>query len=143
MPNVHSAPAAASAASAAHGADATDVRSKPSAVRRVANIVVVLVVVVLLPALVADAIAGEAGVGALLVGLTLGLVGSKLSGVRRMAYLVPGIGITAGLGASAAFGWWWVALVAVTGAIAGAGIASGYVALLMVPFAATFVSPAP
>lgn len=79
----------------------------------------------------------------MLIGLTLGLVGAKLSGVRRMAYLVPGIGITAGLGASAAFGWWWVALMAVTGAIAGAGIASGYAALLMVPFAATFVSPAP
>ena len=107
------------------------------------NILGVMLAVVLLPGLAAAWIAGAAGVAAIFWGLTLGLVGAKLSGVRRMVYVVPVIGVAAGLGASAAFDWWWGG--------GGGGrrgdcrrrIASGFPGLLMVPFAATFVSPAP
>jgi hypothetical protein len=124
-------------------ADVAGVQDKPSGARRLVNILGVMLVVVLLPGLAAAWVAGAAGVAAIFVGLTLGIVGSKLSGFRRMVYVVPVIGVAAGLAASAAFDWWWVAVVAVAGVIAGAGIASGFPGLLMVPFAATFVSPAP
>ena len=46
------------------------------------------------------------------------------------------------MGASTAYDWWWVALLACSGVIAGAGIGFGWFGpLLMVPFAATFVTP--
>ncbi len=56
------------------------------------------------------------------------------------SFLAPVVGLAAGLGAFTAFDWWWAALLAVTGAIAGAGIGFGWFApLVMLPFAATFV----
>ena len=59
-----------------------------------------------------------------------------------MGYLAPLMGLAAGLGAFTAYDWWWVALLATVGVIAGAGIGFGWFApLLMVPFAATFVVP--
>ncbi len=52
------------------------------------------------------------------------------------------IGVAAGLGAITAYDWRWVALLAITGVAAGAGIGFGWLpSLLMVPFAATFVTP--
>jgi hypothetical protein len=52
------------------------------------------------------------------------------------------MGVAAGLGAYTAYDWWWAALLASTGFIAGAGIRYGWLpALLMVPYAATFVTP--
>jgi hypothetical protein len=43
---------------------------------------------------------------------------------------------------STAYDWWWVALLACVGVIAGAGIGFGWLGpLLMVPYAATFVTP--
>ena len=57
-------------------------------------------------------------------------------------FVAPLLGVAAGLGASTAYDWWWVALLACSGVIAGAGIGFGWFGpLLMVPFAATFVTP--
>jgi hypothetical protein len=59
-----------------------------------------------------------------------------------MSYLAPLMGLAAGLGAFTAYDWWWAALLATVGLVAGAGIGFGWFApLLMVPFAATFVVP--
>ena len=85
---------------------------------------------------------GEFGAAAMVTGLLLGAVGAKLGGTRRMAYLGPATGLAAGLGAYAAYGWWWAGLLALTGVITGAGIRFGWFApLLMIPYAATFVVP--
>jgi hypothetical protein len=59
-----------------------------------------------------------------------------------MAYLAPGMGLAAGLGAYPAYDWRWAALLALVGVIAGAGIGFGWFGpLLMIPYAATFVVP--
>ena len=88
------------------------------------------------------ALVGELGVAAMGVGLLLGATGCKLGGTRRMLFVAPLLGVAAGLGASTAYDWWWVALLACSGVIAGAGIGFGWFGpLLMVPFAATFVTP--
>jgi Fusaric acid resistance protein-like len=59
-----------------------------------------------------------------------------------MAYLAPGTGLAAGLGAYAAYDWWWAGLLALTGVVTGAGIRFGWFGtLLMIPYAATFVVP--
>ena len=88
------------------------------------------------------ALVGEFGATAMFAGLLLGAVGSKLGGTRRMAYLAPGMGLAAGLGAYTAYDWWWAALLAIAGVIAGAGIRFGWFGpMLMIPFAATFVVP--
>src|SRR5580765_6900388 len=78
----------------------------------------------------------------MVTGVLLGGVGAKLGGTRRMSYLAPLMGLAAGLGAFTAYDWWWAALLATVGVIAGAGIGFGWFApLLMVPYAATFVVP--
>jgi hypothetical protein len=118
------------------------VRGKPSRARRVVNILVAALVVVVLPIVLVGLLVGEFGSAAMLMGLLLGLTGSKIGGSRRMLYVAPGIGVAAGLGAFTAYGWWWVVLLAATGVIAGVGERFGWFpALLMVPYAATFVSP--
>jgi MFS family permease len=95
-----------------------------------------------LPALLVGVLVGEFAAMALLVGLLLGGVGSKIGGSRRMLVVATLIGVAAGLGAGTAYDWWWAALLAGTGVVTGAGIGFGWFApLLMVPFAATFVSP--
>ncbi|MDN5766726.1 MAG: FUSC family protein [Humibacillus sp.] len=59
-----------------------------------------------------------------------------------MVIVAPLLGAAGGLGAYTAYGWGWAALLAVTGLVAGAGYGFGwFAALLMVPFAATFISP--
>jgi hypothetical protein len=136
-------------AEAAHGEETSNpsvggVRSTPSKVRRVVNILVAALVVVVLPIVLVGMLVGEFGSAATLIGLLLGLTGSKIGGTVRMLYVAPGIGVAAGLGAFTAFDWWWVVLLAATGVIAGAGERFGWFpVLLMVPYAATFVSPTP
>ena len=125
---------------AAKAADAAP--GKPSRARRIAHVLVAALVFVVLPMVLVGALVGEFGVGAMVMGLVLGATGSKLAGTRRMAYVAPAIGVAGGLGAVTAYDWWWVALLATVGVIAGAGIRFGWMpALLMVPFAATFVTP--
>ena len=69
-------------------------------------------------------------------------MGAKLAGTRLMVYVTPLVGVVAGLGAYTAYDWWWVALLAATGVLAGVGYRFGwFAALLMVPYAATFVTP--
>ncbi len=78
----------------------------------------------------------------LVAGLLFGVTGSKIGGTRRILYLVPLLGIAAGLGSASAYDWWWVALLTVSAAIAGGGFRFGWFpALLMLPYAATFVVP--
>jgi Fusaric acid resistance protein-like len=101
-----------------------------------------LLVAFVLPALLMGALVGQLGVSAMFIGLLLGVVGSKIGGTQRMLFVAPMIGLAAGLGASTAYDWWWAALLASVGVIAGAGIGFGwFAALLMVPYAATFVTP--
>jgi hypothetical protein len=59
-----------------------------------------------------------------------------------MLFVAPLLGLAAGFGAFTAYDWWWAGLLASTGVIAGAGAGFGwFAALLMVPYAATFVVP--
>jgi Fusaric acid resistance protein-like len=119
-----------------------DVVAQSSRAHRLLHVLGVVLVAVVLPTVVIGAFAGELGVWAMLVGLLLGAVGCKLGGTRRMALTAPLLGLAAGLGAFTAYDWWWAALLAATGFVAGAGIRFGWFApLLMVPFAATFVVP--
>lgn len=127
---------------ASAGADAVEVRGKPSRARRTMHILGALLVAVVLPAVVIGVLVGKFGATAMFTGVLLGGVGAKLGGTRRMSYLAPLMGLAAGLGAFSAYDWWWVAVLATVGVIAGAGIGFGWFApLLMVPFAATFVVP--
>lgn len=115
---------------------------KPSGARRVMHILGAVLVAVVLPALLIGALVGSLGVWAMFIGLTLGVAGSKIGGTHRMLFVAPMIGVAAGLGAFTAYDWWWAALLASVGVIAGAGIRFGWLpALLMVPYAATFVTP--
>jgi MFS family permease len=131
------APDGRAAAGAAAGA-----QDKPSGARRMVHILAALLVVVVLPALLMAALVGRLGVSAMFIGLLLGAVGAKLGGRHRMLFVAPVIGVAAGLGAITAYDWSWVALLGVVGVIAGAGIGFGWLPpLLMVPYAATFVTP--
>ena len=59
-----------------------------------------------------------------------------------MLYIAPAFGLAAGLGAFTAYDWWWAALLAFLGVVAGAGTYWGWLpTLLMLPFAATFATP--
>ena len=122
--------------------DQAGARDKPSGWHRVLHILAAVLVGVVLPALLLDALVGRLGVSAMFVGLILGGAGAKLGGTRRMLMVAPVVGLAAGLGAISAYDWWWAALLAATGVLAGAGIGFGwFAALLMVPYAATFVTP--
>jgi hypothetical protein len=117
-------------------------QAEPAGARRIGHIVGAVLVVAVFPALLMWALVGEFGATAMFTGLLLGAVGSKLGGTRRMAYLAPGMGLAAGLGAYTAYDWWWAALLAAAGVITGAGIRFGWFGpLLMIPYAATFVVP--
>ena len=112
---------------------------KPSSSRRTIHIVGAVVVVVVLPVVLLDALVGKFVANALLLGLLFGVLGSMVAGTRRMVYLAVPFGVAGGLGAFTAYGWWWVGLLALLGAIAGAGIGFGWLlSFLMLPFAATF-----
>ena len=113
----------------------------PSSTRRAIHIVAAVLVVVVLPVVLVDTLVGKFAANALFLGLLFGVLGSMVGGTRRMLYLAVPFGVAGGLGALTAYGWWWVALLALLGVIAGAGIGFGWLpALLMLPFAATFAS---
>ena len=117
-----------------------ETRSRPG---RIAHVLGAVLFGVALPAVLVGLLIGEFAAYAMLVGLLLGGVGSKIGGAHRMLALAPVVGLAAGLGAFTAYDWWWAALLASTGVLTGAGIGFGWLApLLMVPYAATFVSPA-
>ena len=123
-------------------ADAAGVEPKRSGARRMLNILAAVLVGLVLPVVVVGALVGHFGASAMFMGLVWGALGAKLGGTRRMLYIAPAIGVAAGLGAGTAYGWWWVALLALLGFIAGGGIGFGWLPpLLMLPFAATFVTP--
>jgi hypothetical protein len=83
-----------------------------------------LLVAVVLPTLLMGALVGSLGVSATLIGLMLGVAGSKIGGTYRMMFVAPMLGVAAGLGAFTAYDWWWAALLASTGVNAGAGLGS-------------------
>ncbi len=118
------------------------VKDKPSGAKRAIPIVVAVLVVVVLPVVLMDALVGKFGASAMIMGLLLGVLGSMIGGTRPMLYLAPAMGVAAGLGSFTAYNWWWVALLAILGLVAGAGMRFGWFApLLMLPFVATFASP--
>jgi len=115
------------------------VPGEPSGSRRMIHILGAVLVVVVLPVAVLYLLLGEFGSRAMVIGLLLGVLGSKLGGTRRMLYLAPAVGVAGGLGAITAYDWSWVVLLAVLGVIAGAGMRFGWLPSLLMPaFAATF-----
>lgn len=124
---------------AAGDAEPAAVAGKPSRSRRMIHILGAALVGVVLPVVLLHVFLGDLGSRAMVIGLLLGVIGSKLGGTRRMLYLAPAVGIAAGLGAITAYHWSWVVLLAVVGVIAGAGMRFGWLpSLLMLTFAATF-----
>ena len=121
---------------------AADASANRSRARRVIQIVLAVLVAFVVPVLLLDAFVGQYGANAMVLGVLVGALGSKIGGTRRMLYLAPALGLAAGLGAFTAYDWWWVGLLAASGVVAGAGIGFGWMLpLLMVPLVATFASP--
>jgi hypothetical protein len=119
--------------------DPAVVPGKPSGSRRMIHTLGAALVFVVLPVVVLYALLGELGSRAMVVGLLLGVIGSRIGGTHRMLYLAPAVGIAGGLGAITAYHWSWVVLLAVVAVIAGAGMRFGWLpSLLMLTFAATF-----
>jgi Fusaric acid resistance protein-like len=119
--------------------DPAAVPGKPSRARRMIHILVATLVAVVLPVVLLYVFLGDLGSRAMVIGLVLGVVGSKLGGTRRMLYLAPAVGVAGGLAAITAYHWSWVVLLAVVGVIAGAGMRFGWLpSLLMLTVAATF-----
>lgn len=119
--------------------DSAGVPSQPSRTRRMIHILGAALVGVVLPVVVLYLLLGNLGSRAMVIGLMVGVVGSKLGGTRRMLYLAPAVGVVGGLGAITAYHWSWVVLLAVVAVIAGAGMRFGWLpSLLMLTFAATF-----
>ena len=123
--------------------DQAGARDKPSGGHRVLHILAAVLVGVVLPALLLDALVGRLGVSAIYVGAFPGAVlAPGWGGTRRMLMVAPVVGLAAGLGAFSAYDWWWAALLAATGVLAGAGIGFGwFAALLMVPYPADLCDP--
>jgi Fusaric acid resistance protein-like len=119
--------------------DSAGVPSQPSRTRRMILILGAALVGVVLPVVLLYVFLGTLGSRAMVIGLLVGVLGSKLGGTRRMLYLAPAVGIVSGLGAITAYHWSWVVLLAVVGVIAGGGMLFGWLpSLLMLTFAATF-----
>jgi predicted cobalt transporter CbtA len=124
--------------------DAPAVPAKPFSARWIFHVLVAVLVALVLPVVLMDVLVGKFGADAMLTGLLWGVLGSRLGGTRRMLYLTPAVGVAAGLGAFTAYDWWWVALLAILAAVAGAGMRFGrHLPLLMLPFAATFATREP
>jgi hypothetical protein len=106
------------------------------------KILAAVLVGLVFPMLVVGALVGHFAASAMFIGLLWGGLGAKLGGTRRMMYLAPAVGLAAGLASGTAYGWWWVALLGTLGVVAGSGIGFGWFPpLLMLPFAATFITP--
>lgn len=113
-----------------------------SGVQRATRILGMLVIGAVIPAVVVGVLVGALGVSALFTGVLWGGLGAKLGGTRRMTYVVPAVGVAAGLGSYTAYDWWWAGLLAATGLLSGLGFRLGWFPVLfMAPFAATFVTP--
>ena len=97
---------------------AADASANRSRARRVIQIVFAVLVAFVLPALLLDALVGQYGANAMVLGVLVGALGSKIGGTRRMLYLAPAIGLAAALGAFTAYDWWWVGLLAAAGVVA-------------------------
>jgi hypothetical protein len=125
-----------------HPEDIGAVPDKRWSAGRVIHVIGAILVVVVLPVVLMDLLVGSFGASAMFMGLVYGVVGGMLGGTRRMLYLAPLVGATAGLGAFTAYDWWWVLLLGFLGVSAGAGMRWGWLPpLLMLPFAATFATP--
>jgi Fusaric acid resistance protein-like len=115
---------------------------EPSGSRRAAQVLGAVLVAIVLPSALLWVLVGEFAAIGMFVGVLWGGVGAKLGGTRRMTWVAPAVGLAAGLGAFTAYDWWWVALLATSGLVAGAGTGLGwFAAMLMIPFAATFCVP--
>ncbi len=126
------------------GAKRAEGPDKAASARRVMHIVGAVLVAVVLPVVLLETLVGKFAADAMVLGLLFGVIGSMVGGTRRMVYLAVPFGVAGGLGAFTAYGWWWVGLLAILGAIAGAGIGFGWLpSLLMLPFVATFASRVP
>jgi hypothetical protein len=89
---------------------AADTSANRSRARRVIQIVLAVLVAFVVPVVLLDAFVGEYAANAMVLGVLVGALGSKIGGTRRMLYLAPAIGLAAGLGAFTAYDWWWVGL---------------------------------
>ena len=78
---------------AAGDAEPAAVAGKPSRSRRMIHILGAALVGVVLPVVLLHVFLGELGSRAMVMGLLLGVIGSKLGGTRRMLYLAPAVGI--------------------------------------------------
>ncbi len=110
----------------AEAGGAADASAKPSRACRVVQIVLAVLVAFVVPVLLLDAFVGQYGANAMVLGVLVGALGSKIGGTRRMLYLAPAVGLAAGLGALTAYDWWWVGLLAAAGVVAGARIGFGW-----------------
>lgn len=107
----------------------TDTASTPPArsrLHRVGLIVATLLLAVVLPAVIAGAVAGSAAVTATLLGTGGALAGASRSGWSRALRVIPLVMVATAVASWAGIGWTWVAVLAVMGAIGGAGYAAGY-----------------
>ncbi len=93
---------------------AADASPSPSWAHRVIHIVLAVLVAFVVPVLLLDALVGQYGANAMVLGVLVGALGSKIGGTRRMLYLAPAIGLAAALGAFTAYDWRWVGLLAAT-----------------------------
>src|SRR6476620_9236724 len=98
---------------AADDVDPAGDSGKPSGTRRMVHILGAALVFVVLPVVLLYLLVGELCSRAVVMGLLLGVLGSKLGGTRRMLYLAPAVGVAGGLGAITAYHWSWVVLLAV------------------------------
>ena len=122
---------------------AADASANQSRTRRVIQIILAVLVAFVVPVALLHAFVGPSAANAMVPGVLVGALGSKIGGTRRMLYLASAVGLAAGLGAITAYDWWWVGLLAATGVVTGAGIGFGWMLpLLMIPLVATFASPA-
>jgi hypothetical protein len=77
---------------------AADASANRSRARRLIHIVLAVLVAFVAPVLLLDAVVGQYGADAMVLGVLVGALGSKIGGTRRMLYLAPAIGLAAGLG---------------------------------------------
>jgi len=84
-------------AEAGHVEDgAADASARSSRARRVIQIVLAVLVAFVVPVLLLDALVGEYAANAMVLGVLVGALGSKIGGTRRMLYLAPAIGLAGG-----------------------------------------------
>ncbi len=109
--------------------------------QRVLIIMATLAVTLVLPAVVAGLLAGSTAVLVVVLGEAAAVSGAIRSGWARMARAVPVMAVLTAIGAMVGYGWGWVALLAVVGAVAGFGLPRGYApAILFTALPAVFLT---